>query len=107
MERETITIETPLDKHKVVLKAWLTGKEVRDLRNIYLSKMTIGEKGNPKVNPAEVANEVEDKAIETVVISVNGKKENVLETILNMKSKDYSFVRKKVDEITKDTDFLG
>ena len=32
--RETREIITPIDKHKVVIKTWITGGEVRELRNV-------------------------------------------------------------------------
>ncbi len=106
MGRETKTIKTPIDKHDVVLKAWITGREKRELRNVFLSKMGLGGKGEMKENPADITDAAENKAIETIVISVNGKTEKIIDAILDMKGPDYEFVIKEINGISKETAFL-
>ena len=106
--RETKTIETPIDKIKIVLKAWITGKEKREIRNVFLSKVKFGE-DEKKIerNPAELADEAENKAIEIIVVSVKDKTENLVEEILNLKAKDYSFVMNEINKVSRDDDFLA
>lgn len=102
------TIQTP-NKHKVELKAWITGREKRELRSIFLKEMNFGMQGGEteiKEIKGDIIDKAEDKAIETVVISVDGKKENIVNAVLLMNSKDYDFIIKEINKITKDTDFL-
>lgn len=106
INHENTTIETPIDKHKVVLKLWITGGEARELRNVFLSKIGFGEE-KEKYNSAEVANEAENKAIEMIVISIDGEIEGILDKILNMRSKDFNFVMKEINKISRDARFLG
>lgn len=107
MERETLTIETPIDKHKVMLKAWITGKEKRELRNIFFEGIKFSGKEAESIgNSAEIMNKAEDKAIETVVVSVNGKQEGILDLILGMKMQDYDFVKAEINKITAEQSFL-
>ena len=112
MERETITIETPVDKHKVVLKAWITGGEKRALRRPFLASMKISvtgeDKKEPKVediNPADMQEKAENEAIKTIIVSINGKAEDVLVAVLDMREKDYDFVIAEMNKITKEVSF--
>lgn len=109
MNRDTKTIITPIDKIEVVIKSWITGKEKREIRNVFLSKMKLSGEQNTTIeqNPAELTEEAENKTIEMIVISINGKTDNLLDDILNMKSKDYDFIVKEINNISRDTDFLG
>lgn len=105
MERETVEIVTPIANIPVILKTYLTGGERRAINIPYLQRanLTIGEDGQTKKNiqyTADVDNEVKDAAIIQVVVSVNGKSENILEDILNLQEDDYDFVIAKIDEIT-------
>jgi len=109
IERETIEITTPTEEHKVVLKKWITGGERRELRNTYLSKMEMGvgkEVQIGKVNSAELIDDTENKAIEIIVVSIDGSDKDILKRLLEMRDKDYSFVYKEIDKIAKDADFL-
>ena len=109
MERETIKITTPVDKHEVILNAWITGKERRDIQRPFMTTMSVTVKGGePEVEAKDasaVLEQVENRTIELTVVSVNGKTEKVLEQVLDMKSNDFTFVLKEINKITKETDF--
>lgn len=72
--RTTHEIETPVGKHKVVLNDWLTGGEKRAM-------ITLKDD-----------NERGAKLVTTLVVSVDDKKENVLEAVDGMHGKDFDFV---------------
>jgi len=106
-ERETKVIITPAGKHEVEVKTYLTGREKRALTNIYL-------KGNLSFNmedkdvkgfQGDVIEQAENLAWQTVVVSINHKPENIIETILDMRAEDYQFIVKAVNEIIADKDF--
>ena len=106
---ESKIIITPISKQKVEIKSWITGREKRELRSIFLKEMNFGMAGGEaeiKEMKGDIVDKAEDKAIETVIVSVDGKKENVVDSILAMNSKDSDFVIAEVNKITKDTDFL-
>ena len=109
MERETREIITPVDKHKVVIKDWITGREKRELKKPFLDgmKFSISE-GTPKaddVNAGELMTKAENVAINLIVISVNGDNEKVLDKILDMKEKDFNFIVNEVNKIGGEVDF--
>jgi hypothetical protein len=110
MERETIKITTPLEKHEVVLKAWLTGGERRALRNAFLSKMdiSVGEDkvNTEKVNSAEVIEEAENKTFETVIVSIDGDSKDIVKRLLEMRDTDYNFVTEEIKKITEEKSFF-
>jgi hypothetical protein len=101
---ETKIIETPVDKIKVELKCWLTGRDRRAIDSIFYGDLEIGIKGNaPEIGGIKggLYNKAQDKAIEIMVVSVNGNNEDVLNKVLDMKDEDFNFVLAEVDKITK------
>lgn len=108
MDRETKTIITPIEKHKVVLYSWITGAEKRKIKSVFLKNINMeysptGEKG--KVQLDSIVNEAEDLAIDLIVVSVDGKTENKKEAILAMRAEDYDFVVEEINKITGETEF--
>jgi hypothetical protein len=104
---ETKTIKTP-GGVEVVLKAWISGFELRNIERPFKKmKMTVDSSGVGKGEiDAGVATEESIKtAVETVVISVGGKTENVYTAIGEMKSSDYKFILDEVDKVVKGMDF--
>lgn len=107
---DTKKIITPVEKIEVELKSFITGRDKRMIRNVYLKNTQFEVEGmktkNSKVDMEKITNGAEDTALSIVVISVNGKKEKILDTLLAMRSKDFDFVVKEVNKITQDDDFL-
>lgn len=99
MEREKKTIKTPISGQEIVLKSWLTGREKREISNVFLSKAKFsGGKSNFDVEGSALS-ELQDKQILIVVENINGSKENILEQVLDLKSEDYDFVIEKIEEV--------
>ena len=103
--RETIIIETPKQKQKVELKTWLTGGEKRSITNSLLkgAEFTQDELQNPTIK-GESVSEMQDNTIKAIVVSVDEKTENVLQTILDMRSEDFDFVVEEINKITNAED---
>ena len=111
MEIETQKAITPLGKQEIVFKKWITGGEQREIRNTIISQVEVSRSGEITKGETIKGNELvklaENKAIECVIVSVDGKTENLVETILNMKVADFDYVMKIVNSVTSGTDFLG
>lgn len=109
MERETIELITPIGGDKVLVKKWLTGGESERLQEIFLDKYEsnfndLDDKGNPKVNiplSGKTIIEARHRTIETMILSINGKKENILQTVLDMRTEDYTFINDELNKISK------
>jgi hypothetical protein len=106
VEREMDTFETPLKK-QVVIKAYLTPIERRDIRHAYSSsvKTIIGEDGNSHfevIEGRDVVSESEDTLVKIAVVSYDGSSENILDRLLNGPSQEHKFVVTKCNEIGKD-----
>lgn len=107
---DTKTIKTPIDKIEVVLKEYITGRDKRAIKGIMLGGMQLQlENGGTKsnINAGDITVKTENKAIETIVISVGGDTENVLDKILDLKGKDYDYVIDEINKVTSDNDFLA
>ena len=101
---ETKIIETPIGKRKIELKCWLTGRDRRAIESVFYEEIDIsvsGEKPDVKGIKGGIINRAQDKLIETVVVSIDGSGDNILNTVLDMHDDDFSFLIKEIDEITK------
>jgi hypothetical protein len=107
MNRETITIITPVSKHTVVLNTYLTGREKRQLTNIFLQ-------GNLQFNTEsknvtglnyELIDREQDTVWGLVVVSINGNTQGIVDAILDMRAEDYDFVVAEVNKVRNDTKF--
>ena len=98
MERETKIIHTPLDNHEVVLKSWLTAREKRSISTIYLDNTHIRDEGKVEVS-GKLLSSLQDEQVNVVVISINSSNENILDTCLEMKSKDYEYIMNEIGQI--------
>lgn len=102
---ETKFVETPVGKHKVELKCWLTGGDRRALRSVYTENAVISiveEKPEIKGMSGSLVDKAEDKAIEIIVVSIDGDKENLVKRILDMRDEDCNFVIKEINKITSE-----
>lgn len=101
---DTLTIET-VSGHKVVVKAWLTGREVREIRRPFFKAAKIDTQAETPVSfeqiSPEVIEESENILIQTAVISVDGVSENVLEKVLGLPAPDFQEVVDKLNEISQ------
>lgn len=101
MERETKKIVTPISKQEVELKTWLTGREKRLLTNLFLDKATVSEgKVSDLKLTSEIINKAQDIAFETVVVSIGGKKGDIVNSILDMRGEDTDFIVSEINKIT-------
>lgn len=102
--REIKTIETT-GGHKVEIKTYVTGGEAREISNVYIADTNVemdetGKVKMPTIN-AGLVNRAQDKAIEMIVVSVDGSTENVVQTVLALPKWDFDEILKAVDEAQK------
>lgn len=105
-EREVNTFETPLKK-QVMIKAYLTPIERRDIRAAYAKnvKTVIDDQGNSKfevIEGRDIVSDSEDALVRIAVVSYDGSAENILERLLNGPSEEHKFIFNKCNEIGKD-----
>ncbi len=107
-EENTKTLETP-GGHTIVLVGEMTGRIYRELKGMWFKDVII-EGGGPE-NPdntkisgmkGTIMEEVESKAIELMVLSVDGSDEKVQEKLLDLPYVDYNSVIEKINELTQD-----
>ena len=102
-ERETIEIKTPSGKHTLTVLSYITGREMRQIENAYLSGTAVNAGTVPTIS-GEIADKAQDKMFEIMVVSIDGNKENILDRILDMESGDYKFVREQIRLISEGVD---
>ena len=102
MTREIITIETPVEKKKIVLNKWLSGRERRLVNAVVLNnqEFTIGEVQETKKFKGEIVNQMQDELIKAYVISIDGKNDDILNKILDFVDTDYDFVIAEINKLS-------
>lgn len=100
MERETTTIE--IKDKRFAVKTYATAREVNAIQQTYFKGAKVEMVGEvSKVsdfNPG-IQFEVEQEMIRQMVVSVNDKSDNVLDTILDLPSDIYRELIDRIDTI--------
>jgi hypothetical protein len=103
MERETKTITTPIEKHTVVIKTYLTGGEKRAINNAAIPQRVNYEGSKESINDinlVDVMNAGEDAVLKNIIVSINGNSNiDFVKTVLDMRSEDSDFVLSQVKEV--------
>lgn len=100
MERETKEVITPVDKRKVVIKTYLTGREYREIENVFLKQAKVNTAGQQSGEfDGSIVKVAEDRLIEQAVVSIDGKAENILNSVLDFKQGDFAFLVKELNEM--------
>lgn len=101
---DTITITTPATQKVVILKSFITGGDDEAIQGVIEDSLSIDASGDgdgqAKIR-GSVVREMRHKALEIVVLSVDGESEDVVEKLRALPVQDYKFVCAKVDEVTE------
>lgn len=109
-KRPTVDIELPITKKKVVIKEYLTRSEERQIKNMMMGDVKFKYRGKQAESTEILASKSdlsEDKTIELMVVSVDGETDHsVFMPLLleELPGKDFNFLRKRIDDLTKDED---
>lgn len=100
-ERETRNITTP-GNHVVVLKTYLTGREVNDIKRALFGSVSIerGEDDKPVIPqyPLSLAIDREKKLLEYTVVNLDGVTENAADKVQDLTSADYKFIVQEAEK---------
>jgi hypothetical protein len=94
IEREYKEVITPISKQQIKLKAWITGREKREIQNVLFSSSAI---------TGENLNKAKEKAIELIIVSIDGSTEKIVDTVLDLRLEDYEFLLDEIDIVSEGT----
>lgn len=106
--RETKSFTTP-GGHAVVLNAYITGRESNAIKQVLYDdlKMNLKDAQNGTVAmddmPSSFVVKQEEKAIELIVVSIDGSSENVLQTVLDLPVPEYNAIVEEVNKVRRPT----
>jgi len=102
--RDTKELTLPKSEKKVVIKTWMSGGEWQEMQNEMLQGMKINPQ-QPQSSEFDVATmaKANEKALNLLVVSVDGKEENCVEALKEMHVADYRFVIDEINKITQET----
>jgi hypothetical protein len=101
-------IITPKLKKKLELKEWITGGDFEEINKpITDVKFEVGSSGAGKaeINAGEAQRKSIEKAIEIIVVSVDGDEKDILKKIYALPVTDYQFVLSQVNRVKTGEDF--
>ena len=102
MGDDTKIIET--SGGKVVLKTLMTARDMRNIRSIMTNQITVdgSDLDNPKYQiSGAVMDQMQDKALEILVLEFNDSKEDILNRMLNLPADEYNKVLEEINLVTK------
>lgn len=101
MERETKDVT--IGVHKIVLKTYATARESQAIQNVYFSNTKLEVSGESykinEFNPG-VQTEVNKESVKQLVVSIDDKTDNLVETALDFRSEDFDKLIEEIQEIT-------
>ena len=107
-ERETKVFTTP-GGHTVVLRTYLTGRESNELKAIMFSalKVNMDDAQTGKVGVGDIQStfliEQEHKALDYLVVSIDGDTTTPVEKLLDLPATEYDSVVKEANQIQNPT----
>jgi len=105
--RQTKKFKTS-DNKEIEIYTYITGGEARIITDIFLEGVSfeLGEDGKPKTNQinAGLSSKAQDKLIEILIVSIDGKKENILDEVLGLKKEDFDLIISELDKIQNGID---
>lgn len=113
IETTTQEITTTKAKAKVVIKDWITAREMQAVQGVIFEKMKLdlspaaqreGTALPSNIDPS-AAVEMQNKQVETYVVSVNGVTENVLDTLLSLPDADFNEVVAHINSLDSKKNF--
>lgn len=104
---EPIELITPIGGVKVLIKPFVTGRIRFELRETILREMTVSgksEEARELTFTPDVMLKGQRRAVELLVISVDGKTDKVLDTVLDMHEEDAQAVFNAVEKLARIND---
>lgn len=88
----------------MALYTYITGRERRDIQNIFLKDIGVSKNGEIESDGFSGATitEANDFILKTLLVSLDGSKENVFDRVLDLHADEYEFIKNEVDKISKD-----
>lgn len=104
MERETQEIELKISKKKVIVRAYLTESENRELIKKMTGDIRIvdGKVVEEEGNRADELIKYKDAVIDAWVVSLDGDEKEINKRLLELPAKDYNQVINFVKTLTED-----
>lgn len=97
--RETVELETPYTKAKVVLHGYLTGDQNDEINDILSQDLDMADEDSKfSYKNMQLAGR---RTVEFLVKSVDGKEEGACEAVRKLPAPDYNFVCAEVGKIRK------
>lgn len=101
-ERETKTVNVA--GHEVVMYTYITGREARNIESTLMDKLEMKQKGGEQEISGfkgSMLTERQDMQIKAVIVSVDGKTDDVVGAVLDLPSKESEEIMTYVKELTE------
>jgi hypothetical protein len=95
---ETKELITPKGKNKVKIKAYITGKDSKEINGVLFEGMEISAI-DQKLSGSQLI-KMNDKSLELVLVDIDGKTENLRDVAEEMHAEDYNYILQEVQKVT-------
>jgi hypothetical protein len=102
----THKITTPIGSAEVEIKSWITGREAEYIDELMYEAIAVkadmaGKADIGNIDLKKIISETNHRKIETFVVSVAGKTDDILNSVLDMHEDDTKFILDSIDEQRK------
>lgn len=94
--------------HKVVLNAYITGREQREIQEVFLRGVDLGKLAQGAGKPADVSgfsassvSEAQDLTLKLLIVSFDDALDNLVNKVLDLPALEFEEVMAAVNEITE------
>lgn len=103
---ETTKITTPVGNQTIEIRSWITGRQAEYIDELTYEAVAVkanigGAADIEKVDLKKIITESNHRKIETFVVSIDGVKDRVLDTVLDMHEEDTEFILSAIEEQRK------
>ena len=98
------TKELNIGEHKVVVNTYVTGREMRNIESSMMDKLEMSQKGKEQEITGfkgSMLSERQDMQIKAVVVSVDGRSENIIDAVLDLPTTESEQILDYVKELTE------
>lgn len=104
MENQRETKELEVQGHKFIMNTYVTGRDLREIESAMLTDIQVTQRGEEQEMSgfnSKMLEARQDAKIKAVVVSIDGKTENIIDLVLDLPAPIYNEVMVYVNELTE------
>ncbi len=99
MGDDRLTKVLEIGTNKILVKTYITALEAREIYSFVWQQLDDGQKDDKKTARQKTSLDLQDKQIETIVININGKTDNIVKQALDLPVQEFAILADYIKEV--------